>query len=63
MMNKQAKEVITNKLMQLREELNTKIIHNKWNMKILVDEQTSLKRQRVEYTKLLRVINGTTKEK
>ena len=62
-MNKQAKEVITNKLMQLREELNTKIIHNKWNMKILVDEQTSLKRQRVEYTKLLRVINGTTKEK
>lgn len=62
-MNKQAKEVITNKLMQLREELNTKIIHNKWNMKILVDEQTSLKRQRVEYTKLLRIINGTTKEK
>jgi len=62
-MNKQAKEAITKKLTDLRQEINVKINHNKWNMKKLVDEQTSLKRQRVEYTKLLRVINGNVKEK
>lgn len=62
-MNKQAKEAITKKLTDLRQEINVKISHNKWNMKKLVDEQTSLKRQRVEYTKLLRVINGNVKEK
>lgn len=60
-MNKQAKEAITNKLLELRREISGKIQHNKWNMKKLVDEQTSLKRQLVEYTKLLRVVNGNVK--
>ena len=62
-MNKQAKEAITNKLIELRREISGKIQQNKWNMKKLVDEQTSLKRQLVEYTKLLRVVNGNVKEK
>lgn len=62
-MNKQAKEAITNKLLELRREISGKIQLNKWNMKKLVDEQTSLKRQLVEYTKLLRVVNGNVKEK
>ena len=62
-MNKQAKEAITNKLLELRREISGKIQQNKWNMKKLVDDQTSLKRQLVEYTKLLRVVNGNVKEK
>lgn len=57
-MNNQAKLEIMVKLSSLREDTRRKVRMNMYAMKKLVEEQTSLKRQVVEYTKLLRVINS-----
>jgi len=52
-MNKKAKEAIRGKIEKQRNEIRYQISRNKLQMRLLVDNQTALKRELAEWSKLL----------
>lgn len=59
-MNKQAKLEIETTLKRLQDDLRYKARMNKYAFKKLTEDQTSIKRQIAEYTRLIKTI-GITK--